>query len=126
MNDIKNALKSIKHAEISNMKLLSYGFGDGGGGPSYSMLESEQVVKNMSGMPRLESTTVSDFMRRLEKTKKNLPVFSGELYLELHRGTLTQLHEIKRSNRLLERAIHNYEFLSVLLAAAMKNCEKNR
>ncbi len=111
----KTALPTIKHPEVSNMKLLSYGYGDGGGGPSYSMLESEKIIKGMAGMPKLEPTTVSAFMKRLEKTAKNLPVFSGELYLELHRGTLTQMHEIKRTNRLLEIAIHNYELLSVLL-----------
>ena len=113
--DVKNkALYSIKHPESANMKLLSYGYGDGGGGPSYSMLETEKIVKDMAGMPKLESTTVSKFMKRLEETSKNLPVFTGELYLELHRGTLTQLHEIKRTNRLLEKAIHNYELLSVM------------
>ncbi len=116
VNCIKNnALKSIKHPEVTNMKLLSYGFGDGGGGPSYSMLESEKIVKDMAGMPKLESTTVSKFMNRLEKTANNLPVFSGELYLELHRGTLTQMHEIKRTNRYLEKAIRNFELLSVML-----------
>jgi len=116
VNSIKNnALKSIKHPEVSNMKLLSYGFGDGGGGPSYSMLESEKVINDMAGMPKLESTSVSNFMKRLEATAKNLPVFSGELYLELHRGTLTQMHEIKRTNRMLEKAIHNFELLSVML-----------
>ena len=115
VKDIKNnALRSIKHREVSDMKLLSYGFGDGGGGPSYSMLEAEKIVKDMAGMPKLESTTVSKFMKRLEKTAKNLPVFSGELYLELHRGTLTQMHEIKQTNRLLEKAIHNLELLSVM------------
>ncbi len=111
----RDALGGIKHPEVTNMKLMSYGFGDGGGGPSYSMLESEKLIKDMAGMPKLESTTVSRFMKRLEDTAKNLPVFSGELYLELHRGTLTQMHEIKRSNRLLEKAIHNYELLSVML-----------
>jgi len=116
VNSVKNnALGSIKHREVSDMKLMSYGFGDGGGGPSYSMLESEKVIKNMAGMPELESTTVSKFMNRLEKTAQNLPVFSGELYLELHRGTLTQMHEIKKTNRNLEKAIHNFEFLSVML-----------
>ncbi len=114
VRDVKNnALKSIKHHEVSNMKLLSYGFGDGGGGPAYSMIESEKLIKDMVGMPKLESTTVSRFMNKLERTAKNLPVFSGELYLELHRGTLTQMHEIKRTNRELEKAIHNFEFLSV-------------
>ncbi len=111
---VKDALYMIKHPEVTNMKLLSYGYGDGGGGPSYSMLESEKIIKDMAGMPKMEQTTVSAFMKRLEKTAKNLPVFSGELYLELHRGALTQMHEIKRNNRLLEKAIHNYELLSVL------------
>ena len=53
-------------------------------------------------------------MKRLEETAVDLPVFSGELYLELHRGTLTQLHDIKRTNRKLEIAIHDYELLSVM------------
>ncbi|MBO4734259.1 MAG: alpha-mannosidase, partial [Clostridia bacterium] len=114
IKDVKNALYNVKHPEVSNMKLLSYGYGDGGGGPSYSMLESEKLIKGMAGMPKLESTTVSRFMERLKNTAKNLPVFSGELYLELHRGTLTGMSEIKRLNRMLERAIHNYELLSVM------------
>ncbi len=123
---VKNsALKSIKHPEVSNMKLLSYGFGDGGGGPSYSMLESEKVIKDMAGMPKLESTTVSKFMNRLEKTAKNLPVFSGELYLELHRGTLTQMHEIKRTNRTLEKAIRNFELLSVMTDSTDEELRNN-
>ena len=123
IKDVKNALYNVKHPEVSNMKLLSYGYGDGGGGPSYSMLESEKLIKGMAGMPKLESTTVSRFMERLKNTAKNLPVFSGELYLELHRGTLTGMSEIKRLNRMLERAIHNYELLSVM-TAAMKICAK--
>ena len=126
VNSVKNnALKSIKHTEVSNMKLMSYGFGDGGGGPSYSMLESEKVIKDMAGMPKLESTTVSRFMNRLEATAKNLPVFSGELYLELHRGTLTQMHEIKRTNRNLEKAIHNFELLSVMTDSSDEELRNN-
>ncbi|MBO4433778.1 MAG: alpha-mannosidase [Clostridia bacterium] len=125
VKDIKNAMYSVKHPEVSNMKLLSYGYGDGGGGPSYSMLQSEKTVKGMAGMPELKSTTVSEFMRRLESTAKNLPVFSGELYLELHRGTLTQMHEIKRSNRMLEKEIHNFEFLSVMADGASEDLRQD-
>lgn len=125
VKDIKNAMYSVKHPEVSDMKLISYGYGDGGGGPSYSMLESEKTVKDMAGMPKLCSTTVSRFMERLCNTANNLPVFSGELYLELHRGTLTQMHDIKRSNRLLEKAIHNYELLSVITGAADEKLREN-
>ena len=126
VKDVRNALYSVKHPEVTNMKLLSYGYGDGGGGPSYAMLESEKLIKGMAGMPEFQSTTVSKFMERLESTAKNLPVFSGELYLELHRGALTQMHEIKRTNRMLEKAIHNYEFLSVATGSYEKElCDRS-
>lgn len=111
------AVNSVRNKDVTNMKLLSYGFGDGGGGPSYSMLESEKIVNGMAGMPRMESVTVSKFMNRLEATSRDVPVFDGELYLELHRGTLTQLHDIKRSNRMLEKAIRNLEIVGIMSGA---------
>lgn len=41
------------------------------------------------------------------------PVYSGELYLEFHRGTLTNQHEIKRNNRKAEIALHDLELLTL-------------
>ena len=112
--NIRESMKGIKHRDVSDMKLISYGFGDGGGGPSYSMQEEWNRIQKLPEMPRMETTTVTDFMHRMEGTINDPPVFSGELYLELHRGTLTQLHDIKRSNRLLEKSIRNAELLSVM------------
>lgn len=109
-----NAEKSICHKDVTDMKLLSYGFGDGGGGPSFSMQEYAERVKDMPCLPKARVTTVSGFMRRLEQTAQDPPVFSGELYLELHRGTLTQMHDIKKSNRLLEKGIRQLELLEVM------------
>lgn len=109
-----NAEKSVCHKDVTDMKLLSYGYGDGGGGPSFSMQEYAERIKNLAGLPETESTTVSGFMNRLEKTVKNPPVFAGELYLELHRGTLTQMHDIKKSNRMLEKTIRELELINVM------------
>ncbi|MDE6659245.1 MAG: alpha-mannosidase, partial [Eubacterium sp.] len=39
--------------------------------------------------------------------------YRGELYLELHRGTLTNQHEIKRNNRKAEFLLRDFEILSV-------------
>ena len=39
--------------------------------------------------------------------------YNGELYLELHRGTLTNQHEIKRNNRKAEFALRDLEYLTV-------------
>lgn len=104
---------SIKEKTVSNMRLLSYGFGDGGGGPQFEMIEMSRRVKDLEGLPRTGHTTVSGFMKKLEETVVNPSVYAGELYLELHRGTLTNQHTIKRNNRLAEINLRNLEFLTV-------------
>lgn len=109
----KSVNTTVCHKDVTDRKLISYGFGDGGGGPSYSMVESARRVNNLQGLPRAEHTTVSAFMSELEDAAHNLPVYHGELYLELHRGALTQKHDIKRSNRKLEQAIRSMEMLNV-------------
>ncbi|HIS68780.1 MAG TPA: alpha-mannosidase [Candidatus Gallacutalibacter stercoravium] len=109
---------SVREKSVSNMRLLSYGYGDGGGGPMFEELEMARRLKDFEGLPRAEHITVSDFMQRLEKTSRDPSVYSGELYLELHRGTLTNQHTIKRNNRLAEIGIHDLEFLEVRKAIA--------
>lgn len=105
----------ILHKDVSDHKLIAYGFGDGGGGPSYDMVETAKLAKNLPGIPRSEFTTVSRFMQNLEKSAHNLPIYDGELYLELHRGTLTQMHDIKRSNRKAEVALRTLEMADALI-----------
>jgi len=104
----------IQHRQVNDRRLISYGFGDGGGGPQYEMLEMARRIQDTEGVPRSEHTTVSKFMRELEETAVNPPVHTGELYLEGHRGTLTQMHQIKRNNRKAEIALHNLELAEVL------------
>lgn len=108
---------SVKERTVSNMRLLSYGFGDGGGGPQFEMIEMSRRIKDLEGLPRTSHTTVSDFMKKLEETVVNPSVYAGELYLELHRGTLTNQHTIKRNNRLAEINLRNLEYLTVRDAA---------
>jgi alpha-mannosidase len=104
---------SIKERTVSNMRLLSYGFGDGGGGPQFEMVEMSRRIKDLEGLPRTGHTTVSEFMQQLDKSVVNPSIYAGELYLELHRGTLTNQHTIKRNNRLAEINLRNLEFLTV-------------
>lgn len=107
---------SIREHNVSNQKLFSYGFGDGGGGPEFEMIEMIRRMGDIEGLPRTEHTTVSAFMQHLEKTITNPSVYAGELYLELHRGTLTNQHTIKRNNRKTEISLRNLEYLTVLYA----------
>ncbi len=110
---------SIKLRHASNKKLLSYGPGDGGGGPDDYMVRMAEKLEDVEGCPRTKYTSVGDFMKNLEKTSKDLPIYSGELYLELHRGTLTNQHQIKRNNRIGEIALHDLEAVTIL--DAIKN-----
>jgi alpha-mannosidase len=104
---------TINFKTVSNMRLLSYGFGDGGGGPQFEMIEMARRIRDLEGCPKAEPMLVSDFMKQLEDTIVDPPVYKGELYLELHRGTLTNQHTIKRQNRLAEIALRNAEYLTV-------------
>ena len=107
---------AIQEKPASAMRLLSFGKGDGGGGPEFEMLETARRVGDLDGLPRTAYTSVSEFMQALERTVREPTVYAGELYLELHRGTLTNQHTIKRNNRLAETALHNAEFLTVAQA----------
>ena len=104
---------AVRQKHVSNRKLISYGFGDGGGGPQFEMIELARRCRDLEGCPKAEHTTVSHFMSELERSVKNPDTYNGELYLELHRGTLTNQHQIKRNNRLSEIALHNLEYLTV-------------
>lgn len=103
----------ILHKQVNDRRLLSYGFGDGGGGPKFEMLEAARRLRDLEGVPRAEHTTVGKFMRELEDHAANPPAYAGELYFEGHRGTLTQMHQIKRNNRKAEFALRDLELLEV-------------
>lgn len=111
----------LQQKTVSKKRLVSYGFGDGGGGPQFEMVEIAKRCTDLEGCPKAEHTTVSAFMKDLEKTIVNPNTYAGELYLELHRGTLTNQHVIKSNNRKAEIAIRNAEILTV--ANAVKKGE---
>lgn len=104
-------VKERREKHLVDSALVAYGFGDGGGGPSDDMVRMALFTERHDPFVRARHTTVSAFMQALGESK--LPTYCGELYLELHRGTLSVHHDIKRNNRLLETALHSAEFLSV-------------
>ncbi len=108
---------NLKHKENQRVMLMSYGYGDGGGGPTREMNENAQELKHFPGLPRVTQGKVIDFFRRLEaESGGTLPVWNGELYLEIHRGTYTTQSRSKRANRQSEFLIHDAEFAATLAA----------
>jgi len=92
--------------------LMSYGYGDGGGGPTREMLENIREMGRFPSTPQIHTGTVGEFFRKLEGISENLPVWNGELYLEYHRGTYTTQARNKKGNRKSEFLLHDAEFLA--------------
>lgn len=110
----------MQEKRASNKRLFSYGKGDGGGGPEFEFIESARRLKDLEGSPRCRYQSVSAFMHDLEKSIEMPSTYAGEMYLELHRGTLTNQHEIKRNNRQCEIALHDLE-VSLVMDAVRRN-----
>ncbi|MCZ7544039.1 MAG: alpha-mannosidase [Anaerolineae bacterium] len=92
--------------------LMAYGYGDGGGGPTREMLENIREMDAFPATPRVRPGKVIDFFRNMEaESGDRLPVWNGELYFELHRGTYTTQSRNKRANRKSEFLLHDAEFL---------------
>ncbi|NLK27103.1 MAG: alpha-mannosidase, partial [Clostridiales bacterium] len=109
-----NYNNGLKCKQACNERLVAFGYGDGGGGPTFEMIETARRLSDLEGCPKTRYQSVSDFMQHIEETYTNLPRYKGELYLELHRGTLTGKQQIKKNNRRSEIALHNLELLETI------------
>lgn len=103
----------IRNKQVQEAKMLPFGYGDGGGGPNPDMLEVARRVENLRGCPQGRYESVTSVIDYLERGRERLPVWNGELYLELHRGTLTSRHNIKKGVRAVEASLRELEFLEV-------------
>ena len=119
-SQVMGAWQRYSQKDLNREVLMSYGFGDGGGGVTKEMLENQRrLEKGIPGAPRTVSSTALTFFRELEKKVKDreeLPRWVGELYLEYHRGTYTTMARNKRFNRRAEFACENLELYATLAA----------
>lgn len=91
-----------------------FGYGDGGSGCTEEMIELMHRFDKLSVMPKCEHMGGAEFLEKNLKDNKNLEVWDGELYLEMHRGTFTTKSNLKQKNRKLEFKFRTAEMLSVL------------
>ena len=92
--------------------LYLYGIGDGGGGPKDDHIEYGRRLADTEGSPKVKFAKASDFLTKIQSETANLERWVGELYLELHRGTLTSQAKIKQANRKLESWLKSLEALA--------------
>ncbi|MBQ9789555.1 MAG: alpha-mannosidase [Lentisphaeria bacterium] len=92
-----------------------FGIGDGGGGPAMHHLERAERLQNLDGVPKFKYSKTADFFERLAAKNPKLAKWDGELYLEMHRGTLTTQALTKRNNRRIEQLLAATEFMLSML-----------
>ncbi|MDO4356040.1 MAG: glycoside hydrolase family 38 C-terminal domain-containing protein [Clostridia bacterium] len=114
-NQMRGGWKRFQQKALDNHFIVSYGYGDGGGGSTDWMIENARRMSvPLPGTPVVHQTMPREFFEELEarvKDNPRLPKWSGELYLEYHRGTYTAMARNKRFNRKMELALRDAEFL---------------
>ena len=100
----------------SRHSLLPFGYGDGGGGPTREMLETARRVADLEGSPRVAVRAPAAFFADAEAEYPDAPVWSGEMYLEYHRGTYTSQVAMKQGNRRTEHLLREAELWSATAA----------
>ncbi|QGQ94445.1 alpha-mannosidase [Paenibacillus psychroresistens] len=119
---VKGIWDTYRDKTINNELLLSYGYGDGGGGVNRDMLEVRRRLESMPGIPHAVTGRADDYFTQLQETFQNtdqyVHTWDGELYLEYHRGTYTSQAYNKKMNRKLELLYREVEWLQSVACIA--------
>lgn len=119
VSETMGAWKRYEPKAAYNEVVMSYGYGDGGGGPTRAMIErGTRLERGIPGAPRVKLEGIVPFLDRLGKAMEanpgKFPTWNGELYLQYHRGTLTSVAKNKANNRNAERRLRELEFLGAM------------
>lgn len=103
--EVAKAARQFKENRHSSRSIAPVGWGDGGGGTTREMTGKAERLRDLEGSAQVVWEHPDTFF---EAAKAELPhpaVWVGELYLELHRGTLTSQHATKALHRWAEHAL---------------------
>ncbi|MFJ8335829.1 alpha-mannosidase [Streptomyces sp. NPDC094437] len=117
--EIAHSVRNFQDKAAANSSLIPFGYGDGGGGPTREMLARASRLKDLEGSARIDIEGPADFFPRAHaefEANGGAPVWSGELYLEFHRGTLTSQLATKQGNRRSEHLLREAELWAATAA----------
>jgi len=107
--EMAHLVRNFQEKGMARRSLVPFGYGDGGGGPTKEMLARAQRLRDLDGSARVEIEKPADFFAKAQAEYPNPPVWTGELYLELHRGTYTSQAKTKQGNRRSEHLLREAE-----------------
>lgn len=114
--ELAHAASNFRDKGATNRSLVPFGYGDGGGGPTREMLQRAVRTTDLAGSPRVAIETPAEFFAAAEKDYPDAPVWVGELYLEMHRGTYTSQARTKEGNRRCEHLLREAELWATTAA----------
>ncbi|HLL63788.1 MAG TPA: glycoside hydrolase family 38 C-terminal domain-containing protein [Propionibacteriaceae bacterium] len=107
--ELARAERGFAEKGRANSSMVPFGWGDGGGGPTREMLAAARRARSLEGSPTVEIASPVTFFAAAEAEYASPPEWSGELYLEFHRGTYTSQARTKRGNRRSEHLLREAE-----------------
>ena len=110
------AERQYREKGLATTSLVPFGYGDGGGGPNREMVAAAHRAASLEGSPTVRIDTPQAFFDAAAAEYANPPVWSGEMYLELHRGTYTSQARTKRGNRRSEHLLREAELWAATAA----------
>ena len=116
--------RQFRDHRIASGSIAPVGWGDGGGGTTREMTGRAARLADLEGSPRVRWEHPDEFYARTRgelmdedgQPRPGTPVWVGELYLELHRATLTSQHRTKAGNRRCEHLLVEAELWAATAA----------
>ena len=117
--EVAKASRQFKENRVATMSLAPVGWGDGGGGTTREMTGRAARMADLEGSARVEWKHPDEFFTDAKAELADPAVWVGELYLELHRGTLTSQHATKALHRWAEQALIEAELWTTTAAVQL-------
>ncbi|MFK0158451.1 alpha-mannosidase [Streptomyces sp. NPDC090493] len=114
--ELAHAARNFKDKGRARHSLAPTGWGDGGGGTTREMVAKAARARDLEGSPTVVWETPEQFFAKAEADYPDPPVWVGELYLELHRATLTSQAKTKQGNRRSEHLLREAELWAATAA----------
>lgn len=114
--ELAHAERTFADKATASVSLVPFGWGDGGGGPTREMLAAADRFRSLDGVPRVSVASPNAFFAEAEAELEDPAVWTGEMYLEYHRGTYTSQARTKRGNRRSEHLLREAELWAATAA----------
>ena len=115
--ELAHSAANFRDKGVATRALVPFGYGDGGGGPTRGMLARARRTADLAGSAQVRIEAPAAFFEAAEEEYgARAPVWAGELYLEIHRGTYTSQAAMKQGNRACEHLLREAELWSATAA----------